>query len=83
MWAASYLKNEIFTRFEPYIMYYLKKGAMSLCDKIITDVIDIIGHYLTLLSQLFGDLNKLKTAKLRLLKLIQTVLILKYLTKFT
>jgi hypothetical protein len=83
MWTTSYLKDKIFTKFEPYIIYYLKKGTMSFYDKIITNVINIIGHYLTLLSQLFGDLNKLKTAKLRLLKLIQTVLILKYLTKFT
>jgi hypothetical protein len=64
-------------------MYYLEKGAITFCDKIVADVINTIGHYLAFLLQLFGDLNKLKIVKLRLLKLIQTVSVLEYLTKFT
>jgi hypothetical protein len=63
-------------------MYYLEKKAVSLCDKIVADVMNIIGHYLTFLLQLFGDLDELKTAKLRLFELNQTVSVLKYLTKF-
>jgi hypothetical protein len=70
MWAASYLKDKVFAKFEPYIIYYLEKGAVALCDKMVTDVINTIGYYLALLSQLFGDLNKLRTAELRLLELI-------------
>ena len=70
MWAAFYLKNKAFARFEPYIMYYLKKGVISLCDKMIIDVMNTVGHYLALLSQLFGDLDKSKTAELRLFKFI-------------
>jgi hypothetical protein len=83
MWAASYLKGKAFAKFEPYIMYYLKKGIVALCDKIVIDVIDTVGYYLALLLQSFGDLDKLKTAELRLLKLIQTVSVPEYLTKFT
>jgi hypothetical protein len=82
MWAAFYLKNKAFARFEPYIIYYLKKRAVSLCDKIVVNVINTVRHYLALLLQLFGDLDKSKTAKLRLLKLIQTTSIPEYLTKF-
>jgi hypothetical protein len=70
MWIVSYLKDKIFIRFESYIIYYLEKGAMSLCDKMIANVINIIGHYLALFSQLFDDLNKLKIVKLRLFKFI-------------
>jgi hypothetical protein len=83
MWAAFYLKDKTFTRFEPYIMHYLKKEAVTLYDKIVTDVINIIKYYLALLLQSFGDLNKLRIAKLRLLKLIQTASVLEYLIKFT
>ena len=69
MWAVSYLRDKAFARFEPYIMYYLKKKAVSLCDKMVADVVNIIGYYLALLLQLFGDLDKLRTAKLRLFEL--------------
>jgi hypothetical protein len=82
MWAAFYLKGEAFARFEPYIMHYLEKGAVALCDKMVADVMNIVGHYLALLLQLFGDLDESKTAELRLLKLIQTVSVPEYLTKF-
>jgi hypothetical protein len=42
MWAAFYLRGEIFVRFEPYITYYLEKGAVALCDKIIVNVMDTV-----------------------------------------
>jgi hypothetical protein len=49
MWAISYLRDEIFTRFEPYISYYLKKRSVADCDLIITKVVNTIRHYLALL----------------------------------
>ena len=70
MWAVSYLRGEAFTRFEPYIAYYLKKGSVTDCDLIIVKVVDTIGYYIYLLLQLFGDLDETKTAELRLLELI-------------
>jgi hypothetical protein len=30
IWAVSYLREEIFTRFKPYIAYYLEKGSDKL-----------------------------------------------------
>jgi hypothetical protein len=56
---------------------------MADCDPIIVKVVDTIGHYIHLLSQLFGDLNEIRTAKLRLLKLAQSASVLEYLIKFT
>jgi hypothetical protein len=82
MWAASYLKGEAFARFEPYIAYYLKKGSVADCDPIVAKVVDTIGHYIHLFLQSFGDLDEIKTAELRLLKLAQSVSVLEYLTKF-
>jgi hypothetical protein len=70
MWAASYLKDKIFIKFEPYIAHYLKRGNVASCDLIIAKIINTVGHYLEFLSQLFGDLNETRTAKLRLLELI-------------
>jgi hypothetical protein len=82
MWAASYLKDKAFIRFEPYITHYLKKETVALCDKIIVNVINTVGHYLNLLAQSFGDLDEIKIIELRLLKLIQAVSVPEYLTKF-
>jgi hypothetical protein len=70
MWAASYLKKEIFTRFKPYIAHYLEKGNVIDCDLMIVKVVDTIGHYIHLLLQSFGDLDETRTAELRLLELI-------------
>jgi len=83
MWAASYLKKEIFARFKPYIIYYLEKGSVTDCDLIIIKIVDTIGYYIYLLSQLFGDLDETKIAELRLLKLTQSVSVSEYLIKFT
>jgi hypothetical protein len=40
------------------------------CDLIIIKIVNTIGHYIYLFSQSFGDLNEIRTAKLRLLKLV-------------
>jgi len=69
MWAISYLKDKTFTRFKPYIAHYLERGSVINCDPIIIKIIDTIGHYIYLLLQLFGDLDEIKTAELRLLEL--------------
>jgi hypothetical protein len=83
MWAVSYLKGEIFIRFESYITHYLEKKAMTFCDKIVADIMNTVGHYLDFLAQSFGDLDEAKIAELRLLKFIQAVSVSEYLTKFT
>ena len=70
MWVISYLKEEAFARFKPYIAHYLKKRSVTDCDPIIAKIMDTIGHYIHLLLQLFGDLDETKTAELRLLELI-------------
>jgi hypothetical protein len=70
MWVAFYLRGEIFARFKPYIVYYLEKGNVTNCDLIIAKVVNTIGHYIYLFLQLFGDLDEIKTAELRLLKLV-------------
>jgi hypothetical protein len=49
MWVASYFREKIFARFQPYIEYYLKRGNVASCDLVITAVIDTVGHYLHLL----------------------------------
>jgi hypothetical protein len=70
MWAASYLRNKVFVRFKSYIVYYLKRGNVASCDLIVIKIINTVGYYLEFLLQLFGNLNEIKTAELRLLKLI-------------
>ena len=69
MWAASYLKEEVFARFKSYIVHYLKKGNVTDCDLIIVKIVNTIGYYIHLFSQSFGDLDEIKTAELRLLEL--------------
>ena len=83
MWAASYLRKEIFAKFKPYIAYYLEKRSVADCDLMIVKVVNTIGHYIHFLSQSFGDLDETRTAELRLLKLAQSASVSEYLTKFT
>jgi hypothetical protein len=83
MWAASYLKKETFARFKPYIAYYLEKGSVIDCDSIIIKVVNTIGHYIYFFSQSFGNLDEIRTAELRLLKLAQSASVSEYLIKFT
>jgi hypothetical protein len=70
MWAAFCLKGETFARFESYIAHYLERGNVASYDPIIIKVVDTVGYYLEVFSQLFGDLDEIKTAELRLLKLV-------------
>jgi hypothetical protein len=83
MWIASYLKGEAFARFKLYIVYYLEKGSVIDCDPIVAKIVDTIGYYIYLLLQSFGDLDEIRIAELRLLKLAQSASVLEYLTKFT
>jgi hypothetical protein len=70
MWAVSYLKEKTFARFKLYIAYYLEKGSVTDCDPIIVKIVDTIKHYIHFLLQSFGDLDEIRTAELRLLKLV-------------
>jgi hypothetical protein len=83
IWAVSYLRGETFARFKPYIAHYLEKGNVVNCDLIVIKVVDTIGYYIYLFLQSFGDLDEIKIAELRLLELIQSVSVSKYLIKFT
>jgi hypothetical protein len=51
-------------------------------DPMVIKIINTIGHYIYLLSQLFGDLDETRTAELRLLELAQSASVPEYLTKF-
>jgi hypothetical protein len=70
MWAAFYIKDKTFIRFKPYIAHYLKRGNVASYDSIIIKAINTVGHYLEFLLQLFGNLDEIRIAELRLLKLI-------------
>jgi hypothetical protein len=50
MWAAFYLREEAFARFEPYIVYYLEKESVANCDLIVIKVVNTIGYYIHLFS---------------------------------
>jgi hypothetical protein len=82
IWAISYLRDKIFTKFESYIAHYLKRGNVASYDLIMIKTVNTVKYYLKLFLQLFGDLDETKIAELRLLKLIQSVSIPEYLTKF-
>jgi hypothetical protein len=83
MWAASYLRNKTFARFEPYIAHYLERENVASYDLIVAKTMNTVGHYINLLSQSFNNLDETRTAELRLLKLIQTASVPDYLIKFT
>jgi hypothetical protein len=49
MWTASYLRGEIFVKFELYIAHYLERGNVASCDLIITKIMNTVGYYLKFL----------------------------------
>jgi hypothetical protein len=71
MWAASFLRKDIYARFEPYISYYLDKDFIFMCDKPVRKVLTgDVGSYLKFLSQFYDDLDEVRISEFRLLKLI-------------
>jgi hypothetical protein len=83
MWAAFYLKEKVFARFELYILYYLKRENIASYDPVIRNVVNTVGYYIYFFSQSFGDLDEARTAELRFLEFVQTASISNYLIKFT
>jgi hypothetical protein len=75
-------RGDAFNRLESYIIYYLdKEWARS--EDLIKNIFGSIINYIKLLNQSFGDLDAVRTAELRLLKLKQKGSISDYLTRFT
>jgi hypothetical protein len=70
MWSTLYFREKAFARFEPYIAHYLERGNTANYDLIMAKIVDTVRHYLDLLTQSFGDLDKARIAELRLLKLV-------------
>ena len=66
VWAASYLRENAYARFEPYLKYYLERGTCPQCDEPVRVMIASLNLYLELFKQLYGDLNETRTAELQL-----------------
>jgi hypothetical protein len=81
IWAASYLRGEAEMRFRPYLKDRLVNGVS--CRLETTEIFRTTDNFLLFLSMFYRDLNEVRTAKLKLNRLRQTGLFLKYLAKFT
>jgi hypothetical protein len=83
VWAVSFLRGDVYARFEPYMKYYLDRGSCLQCDEPVRTVMAGMGIYLKLFKQSYGNLNETRTAELQLQKLMQTGTVFKYLIRFT
>jgi hypothetical protein len=81
IWAASYLRGEAEARFRPYIEDKLVNGVK--CRTETTEIFAYTDNYFIFLSMSYGDLNEVKTAKLKINRLRQKNSFPKYLAKFT
>jgi hypothetical protein len=81
VWAASYLKGEAEVYFRLYVEDKLVNGVK--CKTKITKIFAYTDNYFTFLSIFYGDLNEVKTAKLKINRLRQKNFFPKYLARFT
>jgi hypothetical protein len=66
VWAVSFLKENAYARFEPYLEHYLERGSCPQCDEPVRTVMNGMTNYLELLKQSYRDLNETRTAELQL-----------------
>jgi hypothetical protein len=67
VWAASYLRRKAEARFRPYLEDKLINGER--CKPKTREVFQTTINYLAFLSILYGDLNEVRTTKLKFNKL--------------
>jgi hypothetical protein len=67
VWAAFYLRGEAETRFRLYVEDKLVNGVK--CRIKITEIFAYTDNYFTFLSMSYGNLNKVKTAELKINRL--------------
>jgi hypothetical protein len=71
LWAASFLKGDVYIRMEPYIAHRLEAGYIDQYNDEVKKVIIDIDGFLEVLAQLYGDLDKARTSELQLMELRQ------------
>ena len=64
LWAASYLKGDVYVKFEPYLIKRLIKKAFNLYNPVITEVFININKYIKLLTQIYKNLNEIYITEL-------------------
>jgi Retrotransposon gag protein/Zinc knuckle len=83
MWAASYLRGDAQTRFQPYLLERLEKGTNAACSPDTYALFNDREKFIQFLQMSYGDLNKTRTAELELNRLRQVNSFPEYLTRFT
>jgi hypothetical protein len=67
MWAASFLRDDVYVRFEPYITYYLDIDSASKYNPEVRKVVEDVKDYLIFLNKSYGDFDEARTAELQLI----------------
>jgi hypothetical protein len=62
-WAASYLQDNAYKSFEPYLTQYLNKDTAVKCDKPVRNIFNSLSAYFKLMGQSYGDLDETRTAE--------------------
>jgi hypothetical protein len=81
IWAASYLRGEAEIRFRPYLEDRLANDTNTRPEA--TEIFRTTENFLSFLLMSYRDLNKARTAELKLNRLRQTGIFPEYLAKFT
>jgi hypothetical protein len=83
LWAASFLRRDAYLRMELYITARLESDTIHTYTKAVKDVMTTIDQFLGVLTQLYGDLNEVRTSELQFMELKQNASVPEYLTRFT
>jgi hypothetical protein len=81
IWAAFYLRGEAEIRFRLYLEDRLVNGISIRLET--TEIFRTTDNFLSFLSISYKDLNEARITELKLNRLRQTGIFLKYLAKFT
>jgi hypothetical protein len=76
--AASFLRNDAYTRFESYMTHYLDISTAVKYNPEVKKIIENVKDYLTLLNKSYEDFDETRTAELQLIITEQKELIFKY-----
>jgi hypothetical protein len=67
MWAVSFLRRDVYARFESYMIYYLDMGTAVKYTPEVRKVLEDIKEYIVLLNKSYGDFDEVRTVEFQLI----------------
>jgi hypothetical protein len=82
IWTASFLRRDVYARFESYITHYLDVGTAIKYILEVRKVLEDIKEYIALLNKSYEDFDEVRTAEFQLMTTEQKDSVPEYLIRF-